>query len=115
MYYLEITAHLQAYKQFFANQTSFFSVVTKKLVQLFNREWEQREEEERLLVERLLVLVRNVVSIPSDPEAEKRTENDVSVHDLLYWSMQVSSAVVIVSRRIPEPLTSVLSKCVAEL
>ena len=91
MYFLQITAHLQSYKQFFANETAFFSVVTKKLVALFNREWEEREEEERLLVERLLVLVRNVVGIPSDPEAEKRTDNDVSVHDLLYWAIQVNS------------------------
>ena len=89
MYFLQITSHLQSYQRFFANETAFFSVVTKKLVNLFSREWEAREEEERLLVERLLVLVRNVISIPSDPDDEKRTDNDVSVHDLLYWAMQV--------------------------
>jgi hypothetical protein len=36
-------------------------IAPQKLVHLFAREWEEREEEDRLLVERLLVLVRNIV------------------------------------------------------
>jgi hypothetical protein len=41
-----------------------------------------------LFVNIVRLILALAISIPSDPEAEKRTDNDVSVHDLLYWAMQ---------------------------
>ena len=38
-------------------------------------------EDDRLMIERILILVRNVLHIPANPAAEKRTDDDASVHD----------------------------------
>lgn len=35
------------------------------------QDWEQRQEEDNLLIERILVLVRNVLHVPTDPGEEK--------------------------------------------
>lgn len=35
------------------------------------QDWEQRQEEDNLLIERILLLVRNVLHIPTDPNEEK--------------------------------------------
>jgi timeless len=41
----------------------------------------ERDEDIGLVIERILILVRNVLQVPADPEAEKRTDNDASIHD----------------------------------
>lgn len=33
------------------------------------------------------MLTRNVLQVPSDPDVERRTDNDANVHDQLIWSM----------------------------
>lgn len=45
------------------------------------QEWQERGEENSLIIERILILVRNVLNVPADPDAEKRPDNDVSAHD----------------------------------
>lgn len=37
----------------------------------FLQDWEQRQEEDNLLIERILLLVRNVLHVPADPCEEK--------------------------------------------
>lgn len=46
----------------------FLSIPTHLL--LF-QDWEQRQEEDNLLIERILLLVRNVLHVPADPCEEK--------------------------------------------
>jgi timeless len=41
----------------------------------------EREEEKSLVIERILILVRNVLQVPADLEGEKRADSDVTVHD----------------------------------
>ena len=38
-------------------------------------------EDDKLLTERILILIRNILDIPITPEDEKRTDDDASVHD----------------------------------
>lgn len=38
---------------------------------LLFQDWEQRQEEDNLLIERILLLVRNVLHVPADPCEEK--------------------------------------------
>lgn len=38
---------------------------------LLCQDWEQRQEEDNLLIERILLLVRNVLHVPADPNEEK--------------------------------------------
>ncbi|KAH8335679.1 hypothetical protein KR074_009096, partial [Drosophila pseudoananassae] len=46
-----------------------------------------RSEEQNLLIERILVLVRNVLQVPANPEAECRADNDASLHDQIIWAL----------------------------
>lgn len=47
-------------------------------------------EEQSLVLERILVLTRNVLQVPSNPQHEKRVDNDISVHDKLLYALQES-------------------------
>lgn len=45
----------------------------------------ERGEEKEMIIERILVFIRNVLQIPPD-ENEKRVDNDVTIHDeVWYW------------------------------
>nr|XP_054752328.1 protein timeless homolog [Lytechinus pictus] len=88
-YFLEVLSHLQAYKQAFACE-EFMAVMARKLKKMLDMEWESRREDHTLLMERILLLVRNVLHIPADPNAEKRTDDDASVHDQVLWALNVS-------------------------
>lgn len=48
----------------------------------------ERVEEKGLIAERILVLIRNVLHVPSNPDIERRPDNDASLHDQVLWSMQ---------------------------
>ena len=41
----------------------------------------ERAEDEQLVIERILILVRNVLQVPRDSRSEQRTDDDVSLHD----------------------------------
>uniref|UniRef100_H3BID0 Timeless circadian regulator n=1 Tax=Latimeria chalumnae TaxID=7897 RepID=H3BID0_LATCH len=88
-HFLQVVSYLQAYKEAFANE-KVFGVLSEKLYDLLQLDWEQRHEEDNLLIERLLLLVRNVLHIPADPEAEKNVDDDASVHDKVLWAIHMS-------------------------
>uniref|UniRef100_A0A8C6KVV0 Timeless circadian clock n=1 Tax=Nothobranchius furzeri TaxID=105023 RepID=A0A8C6KVV0_NOTFU len=67
-HFMQVTSHLQAYKE----------------------DWEQRQEEDNLLIERILLLVRNVLHVPADPCEEKKVDDDASVHDRVLWALHMS-------------------------
>lgn len=52
------------------------------------QDWAERSEEQGLLVERILVLVRNVLQVPANPDTERRADNDASIHDQVLWALQ---------------------------
>ncbi|NXL68467.1 TIM protein, partial [Chordeiles acutipennis] len=54
------------------------------------QEWEQRQEEDTLLIERILLLVRNVLHVPPDPTEEQGVDGDASVHDRVLWALHIS-------------------------
>ncbi|CAM4605558.1 unnamed protein product [Lepidochelys kempii] len=87
--FLQVVSYLQAYKEAFASE-KVFGVLSEKLYDLLQLDWEQRQEEDNLLVERILLLVRNVLHIPVDPEEEKSVDDDASTHDRVLWAMHVS-------------------------
>ncbi|EMP31035.1 Protein timeless like protein [Chelonia mydas] len=87
--FLQVVSYLQAYKEAFASE-KVFGVLSEKLYHLLQLDWEQRQEEDNLLVERILLLVRNVLHIPADPEEEKSVDDDASAHDRVLWAMHVS-------------------------
>ena len=56
-----------------------WDIFTKSIALL--QESEDRMEDDKLLTERILILIRNILDIPITPEDEKRTDDDASVHD----------------------------------
>uniref|UniRef100_A0A8C8RTP0 Timeless circadian regulator n=1 Tax=Pelusios castaneus TaxID=367368 RepID=A0A8C8RTP0_9SAUR len=88
-FFLQVVSYLQAYKEAFASE-KVFGVLSEKLYDLLQLDWEQRQEEDNLLIERVLLLVRNVLHVPADPEEEKNVDDDASVHDRVLWAMHVS-------------------------
>ncbi|NXN96928.1 TIM protein, partial [Rhinopomastus cyanomelas] len=54
------------------------------------QDWEQRQEEDALLIERILLLLRNVLHVPPDPSEEQGVDGDASVHDRVLWALHIS-------------------------
>lgn len=46
----------------------------------------ERGEENELIIDRILALIRNVLQVPPD-ENEKRTDNDATVHDQVTYQV----------------------------
>ncbi|KAK1901642.1 Protein timeless like [Dissostichus eleginoides] len=88
-HFLEVTAHLQACKEAFASE-AVFGILSETLYTLLQLDWEQRQEEDNLLIERVLLLVRNVLHVPADPCEEKKVDDDASIHDRLLWAIHMS-------------------------
>ncbi|MEE6471539.1 hypothetical protein FKM82_009297 [Ascaphus truei] len=88
-HFLQVVSYLQAYKEAFANEM-LFGVLSEKLYDLLQLDWEQREEEHNLLIERILLLVRNILHVPADPEEEKSVDDDASTHDQILWAIHMS-------------------------
>ncbi|XP_061076992.1 protein timeless homolog isoform X1 [Conger conger] len=88
-HYLQVVSYLQAYMEAFANE-KVFGVLSETLYNLLQLDWEQRQEEDNLLIERILLLVRNVLHIPADPYEEKNVDDDASNHDKLLWAVHMS-------------------------
>ncbi|XP_074536589.1 protein timeless homolog [Halichoeres trimaculatus] len=88
-HFLQVTSHLQAYKEAFASER-VFGILSEILYNILQLDWEQRQEEDNLLIERILLLVRNVLHVPADPYEEKKVDDDASVHDRLLWAIHMS-------------------------
>ncbi|KAM4796026.1 protein timeless homolog [Rhinophrynus dorsalis] len=88
-HFLQVVSYLQAYKEAFANER-LFGVLSEKLYDLLQMDWEQRGEEHNLLIERILLLVRNILHVPADPEEEKSVDDDASAHDRVLWAIHMS-------------------------
>uniref|UniRef100_A0A665TTC1 Timeless circadian clock n=1 Tax=Echeneis naucrates TaxID=173247 RepID=A0A665TTC1_ECHNA len=88
-HFLEVTSHLQAYKEAFASER-VFGILSETLYNLLQLDWDQRQEEDNLLIERILLLVRNILHVPADPCEEKKVDDDASIHDRLLWAVHMS-------------------------
>ncbi|KAM8802105.1 protein timeless homolog isoform 1-T1 [Rhynchonycteris naso] len=88
-HFLQVLAYLQAYKEAFASEKAF-GVLSETLYELLQLGWEERQEEDNLLIERILLLVRNILHVPADLDQEKRIDDDASVHDRLLWVIHLS-------------------------
>ncbi|KAF0292415.1 Protein timeless [Amphibalanus amphitrite] len=88
-YYMEVIQYLQTYKEAFSDKV-FWEALTTRMAALLEKDWDSRMEDDRLMIERVLILVRNVLHIPVNPAAEKRTDDDASVHDQVLWAMHLA-------------------------
>ncbi|XP_065358652.1 protein timeless homolog [Calliphora vicina] len=87
--FLELIDILQGYKNAFTRD-KIWSALFGKLKKSLEIDWALRSEEQSLLIERILVLIRNVLQVPANPETECRADNDASVHDQVIWALHQS-------------------------
>uniref|UniRef100_A0A182MAX0 Timeless N-terminal domain-containing protein n=1 Tax=Anopheles culicifacies TaxID=139723 RepID=A0A182MAX0_9DIPT len=76
----------EEYKEAFSLK-SFWSVLGDRLEKILHTDWALRSEADGLIIERILVLIRNVLQVPTNVEREKRFDNDASQHDCLLWAL----------------------------
>nr|XP_017524102.2 protein timeless homolog isoform X5 [Manis javanica] len=88
-HFLQALDYLQAYKEAFASEKPF-GVLSETLYELLQLGWEERQEEDNLLIERILLLVRNILHIPANLDREKSIDDGASVHDQLLWAIHLS-------------------------
>ncbi|XP_040839530.1 protein timeless homolog [Ochotona curzoniae] len=88
-HFLQVLTYLQAYKEAFASEKTF-GVLSETLYELLQLGWEERQEEDNLLIERILLLVRNILHVPADLDQQKSIDDDASVHDQLLWAVHLS-------------------------
>ncbi|XP_053678116.1 protein timeless homolog [Anopheles nili] len=74
----------EAYKEAFSVQ-SFWSVLGYQLEKILYTDWTLRSEQDGLTIERILVLTRNVLQVPTNVDHEKLLDNDASLHDRMVW------------------------------
>ncbi|CAF4815805.1 unnamed protein product [Pieris macdunnoughi] len=88
--YLQILSHLQSYKEEAFTKVETWQVFAKKLAKILEIDWSERDEETGLVIERILILIRNVLHVPADLDKERRPENDASIHDQVLWGLNQS-------------------------
>uniref|UniRef100_K7E5S0 Timeless N-terminal domain-containing protein n=1 Tax=Monodelphis domestica TaxID=13616 RepID=K7E5S0_MONDO len=88
-HFLQVWAYGHSHKKAFANEKTF-GVLSETLYTLLQLGWEERQEEDNLLIERILLLVRNVLHVPADPGQEKNVDDEASIHDRLLWALHLS-------------------------
>lgn len=87
--FLHLVSQQQGYKEAFVEE-KVWAVLVGKLGELLQLDWENRQEDDKLIIERILILVRNILSVPASPEDEKRTDDDASVHDQVLWALHLA-------------------------
>ncbi|KAJ8727596.1 hypothetical protein PYW07_001715 [Mythimna separata] len=94
--YLQILLHLQSYKEEAFTKVDTWNIFAKKLAKVLEIDWSERDEDTGLIIERILILIRNVLHVPADLDRERRPENDASVHDQVLWALNQSGILDII-------------------
>ncbi|XP_076824632.1 protein timeless homolog [Clavelina lepadiformis] len=89
-HFLDVMSHNQSYKEAFGDNEKIWKVFAEKIYDVLETDWEDRRPEDGLLVERILVLIRNLLHVPVTIEDTKKTSDDLSTHDRLLWQMHVA-------------------------
>ncbi|XP_046687268.1 protein timeless homolog isoform X2 [Homalodisca vitripennis] len=84
-HFLQLVAQLQGYKEAFTDQ-QLWEILAKKLADLLQIEYHERDEDQSRTMERILILARNVLQVPTDAD-ENRPDNDASIHDQVLWAL----------------------------
>ena len=90
-YYLQIQAQRQGI------DAALWKVLTKTLGSLLKKDWDERLEDDKLIIERILILIRNVLQVPTNVRREGRTMDDVSLHDQVTRESILSHRVIMTS------------------
>ncbi|CAH1127073.1 unnamed protein product [Ceutorhynchus assimilis] len=93
-FYLQVEDHLQNYKEAFADE-AVWAVLSTRLSKILEIDPPERGDENSLIIERILILIRNILYVPADT-MERRPDNDASIHDQVLWALHQSGMLDII-------------------
>ncbi len=88
-YYHILEGHLRKYKAAFVDKV-IWKALAEKLREILHMEWEKIQEKHKRIIERILILVRNILYVPADPVEERRADDDTNLHDRILMVMHLS-------------------------
>ena len=62
-----------------------WKVLVQKIYDVLEVEWELRRPEDGMMVERILLLVRNLLHTPPTSDDFKKPSEELTTHDKLLW------------------------------
>nr|XP_012151360.1 PREDICTED: protein timeless homolog [Megachile rotundata] len=89
--YQKLISYTQDYKIALTDDR-IWTALNNRLSELLKLDSAERGEEKEMIIERILVFVRNVLQIPPD-DNEKRVDNDVTIHDEVLFAFNASGLV----------------------
>jgi len=89
-HFLNVVSYNQDYKESFGKNERVWKVIKEKIFEILKVKWEDRRPEDTLLVERVLVLIRNLLHTPASTEDLRRTNQELSSQDSLIWQLHTS-------------------------
>ncbi|TMS39159.1 hypothetical protein L596_005729 [Steinernema carpocapsae] len=78
--YMDLEANLRRSKAGFAS-VDFMKVLLKKIKKYFRMEWEIRSEAQKMIIERIMLLLKYALAIDSSENDKQRTSEDMNTHD----------------------------------
>ncbi|XP_076297468.1 circadian regulator timeout [Lasioglossum baleicum] len=89
--YQKLVFYTQQYKIALTDDR-IWTILSNRMSRLLKVDSIERTEEKEMMIERMLIFIRNVLQIPPD-ENEKRLDNDASVHDEVLFALNASGVV----------------------
>lgn len=86
-HFLNVVSYNQDYKEAFGKNEKVWNVLKNKIYSILEIKWEDRKAEDSLLVERCLILLRNLLHTPATTEDIKKSALQLSTQDSLIWKM----------------------------
>ncbi|XP_035225481.1 protein timeless homolog [Stegodyphus dumicola] len=87
--YLQLISYLQEYKRAFLD-VKVWEALSENLKELLKQRPIERNEEENLTIERILIVIRNILHIPPDEKSLIRTDDDINLHDKILDNLHES-------------------------
>ncbi|GBN56120.1 Protein timeless [Araneus ventricosus] len=87
--YLELVSYLQNYKKVFY-ELDIWKVLYEHLERRIALRSIERSEEDNLFIERILIVIRNILHVPSDDLASFQTDDNLSPQDKILWNLHLS-------------------------
>ena len=88
-HFIELQTHRQKYKRAFVD-AKLWAILAQQLGKLLRKDYSDRSEDDGLVIERILILIRNILQVPKDDQSEKRTDDEASTHDQVLWVLHKS-------------------------
>lgn len=88
--YMKFISYLHNYKTAFADNVSIWTVLNKYINYILDLDFYQRTEEDWILFERIIIVIRNILHIPVDTSLSMGVNTELNAHDMCLYRMDKS-------------------------